>query len=213
MFSNYLATALRNLTRNGAYAAITIAGLAIAFAAAILIGLYVRNELTFDRWIPGYQRVFLLNEKISGLGQTINSDSTPEPLAKLLKLDFPQIEYAAKLVAAGLAPAIRRGDTVTAEQSFDWVDPAFFKVMPMPALAGNPGTALEAPDALVLTRSAARKYFGRDTPIGGVLQWDGHPMRVAAVIGDIPSNSSIVGDVFGSSRAPFSTTKQYAGGA
>ena len=61
------------------------------FAAAILIGLYVRDELSFDRWIPGHERVFLINEQIRGVGQPINSDATPEEIADLLKLDFPQI--------------------------------------------------------------------------------------------------------------------------
>ena len=62
MFGNYLVTALRNLERNRLYAAITILGLAAAFAVAILIGQFVRHELTYDHWIPGYQRVY----KITG---------------------------------------------------------------------------------------------------------------------------------------------------
>ena len=111
-----------------------------------------------------------------------------------------------------MPPAIRRGDINVAERSFDWVDPDFFKVMPMPAVAGDPGAALEAPDALVLSRSAARKYFGVDAPIGGVLQVDGHPMRVAAVIRDIPANSHLTGDVFASSKSAFSAFKAFAGG-
>ena len=61
MFRNYLAAALRNLRRNGLYAGITIAGLAIGFAAALLIGLYLRHELTYDRFVPGHERVFLIN--------------------------------------------------------------------------------------------------------------------------------------------------------
>jgi putative ABC transport system permease protein len=212
MFRNYLAAAIRNLTRNGPYAGITIAGLSIAFAAAILIGLYVRDELSFDRWIPGHERVFLINEQIRGVGQPINSDATPEEIADLLKLDFPQAQYVARLTGGGLPPAIRRGDINVAERSFDWVDPDFFKVMPMPAVAGDPGAALEAPDALVLSLSAARKYFGHDAPIGGVLQVDGHPMRVAAVIRDIPANSHLTGDVFASSKSAFSAFKAFAGG-
>ena len=56
MFRNYLAAALRNLARNGLYAGVTIVGLAIAFAAAILIGLYVRDEMSYDRWVPDHER-------------------------------------------------------------------------------------------------------------------------------------------------------------
>ncbi|HZZ89679.1 MAG TPA: FtsX-like permease family protein [Caulobacteraceae bacterium] len=212
MFQNYLAVALRNLARNGQYAGITIAGLAIAFAAAILIGLYVRDELSYDRWVPGAERVFLLNYKITGVGQPVDSDSTPEALADLLKLDFPQVEYAARAGGAGFPPAVRRGDINLSERNFDWVDPDFFKIFRVKALAGDPAVALASPDALVLSKSAARRYFGVDAPIGGVLQVDGQPMRVAAVIEDLPSNSSLVGDVFGSARANGSSFKQFSGG-
>jgi len=210
MFANYLAAALRNLTRNGLYAGITIAGLAIGFTAAILIGLYVRHELTYDQFVPGHERVYLMNVKLSGdIGQPVNSDSTSDLLADALKLQFPQIQYAARLTGTGFPPALRRGDVNVAEQGFIWADPDFFKVLPLPAVAGDPATALEAPDAVVLTRSAARKFFGQDAPIGGVLQVDGHPMRVAAVIEDLPSNSHLAGEAFGSSKAAFSAIKQF----
>ena len=212
MIQNYLAALLRNLGRNGQYAGITIAGLAIAFAAAILIGLYVRDELSYDRWIPGHEQIFLLNYKFTGVGQPVDSDATPEATADLLKLDFPQIQYVARAGGAGFPPAIRHGDINLSERNFNWVDPDFFKVFPMHAVAGDPGAALEAPDALVLSKSAARKYFGIDAPVGGVLLVDGRPMRVAAIIDDLPSNSSLVGDVFGSSLASTSAFRQFTGG-
>lgn len=213
MFRNYLAAALRNLTRNGLYAGITIAGLAIGFAAAILIGLYVRHELTYDQFVPGHGQVYLVNLKITGaIDQPINEDTTTADLADQLKLDFPQIQYTARLIGTGFPPAVRRGDINVGEQNFIWADPDVFKVMPVPAVAGDPATALEAPDAVVLSRSGARKYFGRDAPIGGVLQVDGHPMRVTAVIEDLPSNSHLRGDVFGSSKAAFSAISQYGRG-
>ena len=74
----------------------------------------------------------------------------------------------------------------------------------MPAVAGDPATALESPDAVVLTRSVARKFFGRDAPLGGVLLIDGQPARVTAVIEDLPSNSHLGFEVFASSKAPSS---------
>ena len=86
MFRSYLAAALRNLERNGFYAAVTVAGLAIGFAAAILIGLYVRHELTYDQFVPGHAQVYLVNLKITGaIDQPINEDSTTADLADQLK--------------------------------------------------------------------------------------------------------------------------------
>src|SRR5580704_10521764 len=129
MFRNYLAAAIRNLTRNGQYAGITIAGLAIAFAAAILIGLYVRDELSYDSWVPGHQQVFLLRERITGeLTKPLVEDQTPGAVADLMKLDFPQVEYAARIHQAFFPPAVRHGDVNIAERGFEWADPDFFKV-------------------------------------------------------------------------------------
>ena len=108
---------------------------------------------------------------------------------------------------------------------FLWVDPSFFGVMPLKSLAGDLQTALATPDSVVLTRTAARKYFGRDKPLGELLEVNPamgpdaakvstafstpHPMRVTAVIEDLPSNSYVKGEVFGSSLAAYSPFALY----
>jgi putative ABC transport system permease protein len=209
MFRNYLAAAIRNLARNGPYAGVTIAGLAIAFAAAILIGLYVRDEMSYDHWVPNHERIYLVSQRLSGaLSRPVTEDATPPALPAAMKLEFPQIEFAARYGFLGYPPSLRRGDVSFAEQAFKWVDPDFFKIFRIAVVAGDTARALEQPDALVLTRSAARKYFGRDAPVDGVLQVNGQPMRVAAVIEDWPKNSNVTGDVFGSTLAPQSLTKE-----
>jgi putative ABC transport system permease protein len=94
------------------------------------------------------------------------------------------------------------------ETGFAWADPDLFVVLPLKAVAGAPTTALRRPDSVVLTRATARKYFGRDAPIGETLLVDPatpHPMRVMAVIEDLPSNSILKGTtVFASGLAPYS---------
>jgi putative ABC transport system permease protein len=203
MFRSYLAAALRNLRRNGVYAALTVMGLAVGFASAILIGLYLRHELTYDQFIPGRDRVYLVNQVIVARGKPkMDLDFSSALLAADLKLDFPQIQYAARLTNSGFPPVIRRGDVSVSEQAFAYADPDFFKVMPMPAIAGDPATALDAPDSVVLTRTAARKYFGRDAPLGGQLLIDGRAARVTAVIEDLPTNSHLGFDLFISSKSP-----------
>jgi putative ABC transport system permease protein len=217
MFRNYLAAAVRNLARNGPYAGVTIAGLAIAFAAAILIGLYVRDQMSFDHWVPAYQRVFLVRQGLTNaFAKPSTQDTTSAPLADAMKLEFPELQYVARFRNAGYPPSVRRGDINVAERDFEWVDPDFFKIFRVATVAGDPASALGQPAALVLTRSAARKYFGKDAPIGGVLQVNvleatssgAQPMRVAAVIEDWPKNSNLTGAVFGSTLAPQSATSQ-----
>jgi putative ABC transport system permease protein len=208
MFRNYLAAALRNLVRNRLYAAVTIGGMAIAFASAILIGLYLRHELTYDRFIPGHDRVFLVRQTVTAPGKPpFTMDDTSAVLAADLKPRFPQIEYLARYANGGF-PSVRRGDVSISERSFAWVDPDFFKILPLPAIAGDPAHALDAPDAIVITRSVARRYFGQGAALGGRLLVDGHPKQVTAVIEDLPSNSSLFGEFFASSLAPESTLRQ-----
>ena len=98
MLRNYLAAALRNLARNRLYAGLTVAGLAIGFAAAMLIGLYVRDELTYNRFIPGYERTYRITQRIQmGSSPPIHTAMTPMMLLDPLRLDFPEIEAAARI--------------------------------------------------------------------------------------------------------------------
>jgi putative ABC transport system permease protein len=228
MFRNYLAAALRNLARNRLYAAINIVGLAVGFCAALLIVLYVRSEYSYDHFFPGYRDVYL----VTSYREVIDPRLTPEPqdtsfpdLAAKLSGRFRQIETVARITTAMNPPHIRHGQVQADETGFLWVDPSFFRVMPLDSLAGDLQTALDAPDSVVLTRTAARKYFGRDKPLGEMLEVNPamgadatrvssgfsapHPMRVTAIIEDLPSNSYLKGDVFGSSRAAYSRFALY----
>ena len=225
MLNNYLAAALGNLRRNWLYAAVTIAGLAVSFAAAILIGLYLRDEYSFETFLPGYQSVYRLDDTLALPGQKpMVLDFSHATAAAQLKLDFPQVARIARITST--TSLVRKGE-VTTSDSVAWADPGFFGLLPYPVLAGDPDAALEAPDGLVLTHQAARKYFGQDAPIGQTLlveTWsdaDGlppeearlmgafQPMRVLAVLKDIPSNTHLSAQVFASARAPFSAISFY----
>jgi putative ABC transport system permease protein len=216
MFRNYLSAALGNIGRNGLYAAITILGLTVSFTAAILIGLYVRDEYSFEKFIPGWQDVYRLEFDLTLPGQKGRAiDGTVSSVAANFRLDFPEAQQVARFTATG--SSLKLGEVATPENVV-WADPGLFKVMPLPVLAGDANAALEAPDGIVLTRAMARKYFGQDAPIGKVLMVDTglnipgsplggfHPMRVMAVLKDIPSNSHLAATIFASARAPYSLT-------
>jgi putative ABC transport system permease protein len=228
MFENYLAAALRNLIRNRTHAAINLFGLALGFAAALLIALFVRDEYTYDRFFPGYRDVYLLTEIRDFTDRHLINErwdcSFPDLAAKL-SVEFPQIATAARIMTADNPPHIRQGQVEADEAGFLWVDPSFFRIMPLKSLAGDLQTALATPDSVVLTRTAARKYFGRDKPLGELLEVNpamgsdaakvstvfntSHPMRVTAIVEDLPSNSYLKGDVFGSSLAAYSQFALY----
>src|SRR3569623_487099 len=98
MLCNYMVTAVRNLMRNRLYAGITILGLAVAFPAAILIGQFVRNELSYDHWIPGYQRVYKIANTLVQPGQPPSTaDIGPAILARQIRAALPGVEAVARL--------------------------------------------------------------------------------------------------------------------
>ena len=224
MLRNYLVTALRNLERNRLYATISILGLAAAFAAAILIAQFVRNEFSYDRWIPGHQQVYKVTNLLLEPGKApFLSDMSGPGLAGRLRAQFSGASAVARLQEDVYVPLRRRpGDPESLERNFAWADPDIFKVFPLPALAGDLQTALQRPDTIVITRRMARKYFGRDLPIGETLQvqaigplapgqpqpaiedrpW--HAMRVTAVVKDLPPNTNLTTEIFASGRSAYS---------
>jgi putative ABC transport system permease protein len=195
----------------------------VGFAAALLIALYLRDELSYDRFFPGYQSVYLLTETKDYLDRRLLTEpwdfSFPDLAAKL-SVQFPQIATVARVMTADNPPHIRHEQVEADETGFLWMDPSFFRVIPLKSLAGDPRSALVTPDSVVLTRSAARKYFGEDEPLGEVLEVNPamgsdatkvstafstpHPMRVTAIVEDLPPNSYLRGEVFGSSLAAYS---------
>jgi putative ABC transport system permease protein len=225
---SYLAAALRNLLRNRVYTAINLFGLSLGFAAALLIALYVRDELSYDRFFPGYRDVYLLTETkdYTTRGWPVERwDYSLPDLAAKLSAQFPQIATLARVMTPDDSPHIRHNQVEADETHFLWVDPSFFRVIPLKSLAGDLQSALTTPDSVVLTRAAARKYFGKDLPLGELLEVNPamgtdaakvstafntpHAMRVAAVIEDLPSHSYVQGEVFGSSLAAYSKFALY----
>jgi putative ABC transport system permease protein len=209
MFRNYLMTALRNLARNRLYAAISILGLAVGFAAAILIAQFVRTEYSYDRWIPDYQHIYKLTHVLEQAGQAPQpSDVTQAVLASQIKLALPGMAATARLMQDFPTVHSRPGDDGIVDQTFSWADPDIFQVLQLQSLAGDLRTALQQPDSVVITREVARKYLGRDLPIGAVLDvqmgTDHHPMRVTAVLKDPPPNTSLVTEIFASARSAYS---------
>jgi putative ABC transport system permease protein len=214
MLRNYLAAAFGNLSRNWFYAGVTILGLAAGFAAAMLIGLYVRDEYSFEQFISGYQHAYRLEMDVVTPGQApAKTDSSVVNAGSSLALDFPDVERVARLSRSSQWVGSGEG---RARERVAWVDPDFFNVLAYPVLAGDPVAAMHDPDGVVLTRKMARKYFGQDAPIGktlpiqsvggGPAPYDAaHPMRVLAVLKDVPSETHLEQfGIFASGRAAWS---------
>jgi len=203
MFRNYLAAALRNLTRNKLVSLINVAGLSLGFAAAILIGLYLRYQLSYESFLPGHERVYRLSLTIQRPGNAPDVlDSAEYFMAERFKLDYPEVERIARII--GQFPGVRRGEIEFQENVFS-ADPDFFRIVSFPTIAGNLATALDEPDGLVISRSIARKYFGDEDPIGQTMEIDrDSQLRVLAVIEDLPGNTHFNFRMVASGLAKFS---------
>ncbi|MBB6255082.1 ABC transporter permease [Nitrospirillum iridis] len=201
MFRDPWVTAFRSLMNGKFHAALTIAGLAIGFAAALLLSLYVRDELGYDGTFPA--DVYRVSSAVTMPGgATVVFDGTDYALAAGMKMDVPQIQAIARMMPQDWTV---RHDQVEANETVYWADPQLFSVLPMRVLAGDLGAALDAPNSVVLTRAMARKYFGTDAPVGQTLRFNRtHVMRVTAVVQDLPSNTHLVAGIFASGRTPFS---------
>jgi putative ABC transport system permease protein len=203
VFRNYLAAALRHLARHKFYGLINIAGLAAGFAAATYILLFVSGELGYDRFLPDYERTYLVTEVLHIPGHSTTTTPTIQSrIAASLKLDFTSIESIARLAPD---PVTLRHNGIEADQKLYWADPDIFAVLRLPVFAGNLQSALQAPDGIVLTRSLARRYFGRDDVLGETLQIDRHYLvRVTAILQDLPPDTHLDLQAIASGRAAFS---------
>jgi putative ABC transport system permease protein len=205
MFSSYLAAAWRSFVRDRLYALINVIGLAIGLSAAVLSGMYIHNELTFEQFLPGYEQIYRISAGFAGANAPMSPvDTAPSGLAPWLKGRMPWLQPVARL-SGGTDVAIRVGQIDSLEH-IRWADPEFFDIFRFPVQQGDLVTALQRPDAVVLTRSAARRLFGRDRVVGETFLIDHeHTMRVAAVMQDLPSNTHFNFSVVGSSKAEFSS--------
>lgn len=204
MLRHVLAAALRHLDRHRLTAAINVGALALAFAAALLIATHVRDELSFDRWIPGHERVHRIAMALElGNTQEPASAGTAPPVAGWLMADFPQIEAAGRLrlTRHRIRVAADEADSVIA-----WTDPELLDVLPLPALRGEARAALAAPDGAVVTAQAARRLFGREEVLGETLTIDGaHDFRIGAVLRDLPAQTHLALEILLSARNGAST--------
>jgi putative ABC transport system permease protein len=208
VFRNYLIAALRNLARNRLYASVNIIGLAVGLAGALCVFLFVRDELSFDRFLPGYRHIYLLSERMEFAGQApVITPTTQSELAGWMKDDFPAVQAIARLMPS--ERSLRRGQ-VEANERIYWADSNFLTVLPLKVIAGDPRLALTQPDSIVLTRRRARKYFGEDAPLGKVIEINRqHAMQVTAILEDLPSTTHLDTEIIASGRAPFSELAKF----
>jgi putative ABC transport system permease protein len=195
MWRNYLIVGLRSLLKSRTYAAINILGLAIGMAACLIILIFVRNELTYDQWMPEADRSFQLQTYYTDrtTGEHMNLQMAAYVAKGAVNKDFPQIESSVHMLSSG--PVVIRHGQATEVEAMKFVDGPLFDVLALPLVQGDPKTALAQPGNLVVSESEAKRRFGNENPMGQTLtlaaQGNSQDYRVTGILKDIPKNSHL----------------------
>jgi putative ABC transport system permease protein len=195
MWRNYLIVGLRSLLKSRTYAAINILGLAIGMAACLIILIFVRNELTYDQWMPEAERSFQLQTYYTDrtTGEQMNLQMAAYVAKGAVNKDFPQIESSVHMLSSG--PVVIRHGQATEVEAMKFVDGPLFDVLALPLVQGDPKTALAQPGNLVVSESEAKRRFGNENPMGQTLtlaaQGNSQDYRVTGILKDIPKNSHL----------------------
>ena len=187
MFKNYFKTAWRSLIHHKGLSFLNITGLSVGITAAVLIFLWVQNELNFDHFYPDNQRIYRLNTRTAD-----NSwiwEGSPMLLAASVKKEIPEIEQVTRLYADN-APVFNIDGKLQSESQCAYIDPNWFTVFPAAFSEGNPASLDAHPFSIILSASEARKYFGRQAAVGQTIRIDSMNYEVRGVVADAPANSS-----------------------
>jgi putative ABC transport system permease protein len=190
MLQNYLVVAFRSLRRHRGYAALNVAGLAVGMACVVLIGLYVADELSYDRFHPSADRIVRMGVDMVTEDEVGVNVSTQGVLGPALAADLPEVEHVVRLTGGG--HVFRAGGRLFEEAGILYADAPLFQVFDgLRLLRGDPATALAAPGSLVLSETLARKYFGDADPVGRTLLEGERALTVTGVMADLPANSHL----------------------
>jgi ABC-type antimicrobial peptide transport system permease subunit len=194
MFRNYFKTSWRNIIKEKGYSGFNILGLAVGMAVALIIGLWVQYQLSYDRFLPDYGQAYrtMVRSSRNGVAEA-GGWATCLPLADAIKKDVPEVKYVAQADFGGLHSLITGDKKLYSNGLFAGED--FLKIFRFPLLQGNAEEVLKQPASIVLTKSAAIALFGHTDPINKTVRLDNlHDVKVAGVLTDLPANSSLTFD-------------------
>ncbi|MET0244134.1 MAG: ABC transporter permease, partial [Flavitalea sp.] len=188
MFKNFFKVAYRNLWRNKGFSFINIFGLAVGMAAAILIVLWIQNELSYDQFHTRKDHIYEAWNRARFDNKLFSWNTTPKVLARTLEKDVPEVERTVRvqwtsefLFSIGDKRMMRRGNIV---------DTGFLQLFSFPLVKGNPATALNDMHSIVITKKLSTALFGKDDPMGKVVKIDNKDnFVVTGLMNDLPNNT------------------------
>jgi len=190
MIRNYLKIAWRSLLKNRLFSAINIVGLALGMSCSLLIWLWVKDELSYDRFLPELDRLYAVRINYGEDGKIETGTLTNGLLAGVLKKDVPEVQHAVK-VQFPQELLIKVGDKAVKESGF-YATTDFFKLFNFPTVRGNADAALADRNKIILTQRTAEKFFGTADVLGKRLRFNNETYyTVGAVLENLPTTSSL----------------------
>ncbi len=195
MFRNFIKIAFRYIIRNKIFSLINIVGLSIGVACFILIALWIKDELSYDRFHEHLEQIYLVNKEYQ-LGDEISSNpATPYPLAQAAIEQVPEVVLSTHFYRSSIP--VRYGERIYNEDRVCFTDSSFFRILTFDFVRGNPGSSLSNPNSVVINQKVAHKYFGDIDPMGKILTLNNRfELLVQGVVADVPSNSEFQFDIF-----------------
>jgi putative ABC transport system permease protein len=212
MLKNHFKHAWRNFWKHRSTGIINIAGLSVGMAAAVLIFIWVQNELSFDKQEPDAANIFRIKNYLS-LDKTTTWvwENSPYQIGDAVKKQLPEVEAITRIKPITYTPVyFNINGEFFPEENAAYVDNEWFNVFKVDFTSGNATAFTQHPFSIILSESKAKKYFANQDPIGKTIKIDSNNYQVQAVIKDAPANSSFRFDVYIPVAARHTDLKQKA---
>jgi len=191
MIRNYIKIAYRNLLKHKGISFINIFGLAVGMACCLLIMLFVRDELSYDRFHKDANRIHrVVKDFVNDDGSRLPDATTPPALNKAMQLEIPEVEQTTRIFPNwGTQYLFQYGEKRFNEERVYRVDSNFFDVFTFPFVKGEAKTSFKELNSILITESSAKKYFGNENPMGKILKTDLGDLMITGILKDVPENS------------------------
>jgi len=197
MLKSYINIALRTLKRQKGYAMINVIGLSTGIMACLLILLFVRDATSYESFYPENEKIYRLSTAYETQNGTAELAILPARFVELAYAQVPEVQHLTLLngITMPLEILVKRGDDKIVETNFYYADSAFFKVFKHEFIQGDPNTALNDRNSVVLTETGARRYFGSIDVLNQTLNLDGTDRLITGVIKDMPGKTILAFDM------------------
>lgn len=190
MFKNLLKISFRNILKDRIYSLINLIGLTAGITSSLFLGLFVADELSFDRFHEKKEDVYRVVTNITEVDNQFTWAVAQIPFAPAVKKDYPEVSDYTRITGAGRL-MFKKGDTNIYEEDLAYADSATFDLLTFSFIQGDPRTALYDPNSVVITRDLAIKYFGRTDVVGESFIGENTSYKITGVIENIPKNTHL----------------------